>query len=65
MTSEPTTALVWIWLPEATSPVVCRRIDADRSQVTFTYGRRYLDCSDAVPIYEPELPLRSAHLLNC
>jgi serine/threonine-protein kinase HipA len=58
MTSEPTTAFVWIWLPGAEDPVVCGRIDADRTPVTFTYGRQYLDRSDAVPIYEPELPLR-------
>ena len=59
MTSEPTTAFVWIWLPGAQDPVVCGRIDADRSPVTFTYGRQYLDRSDAVPIYEPELPLQA------
>jgi hypothetical protein len=56
MTSEPTAAFVWIWLPGAADPVVCGRIDADRTPVTFTSGRRYLDRSDAVPIYEPELP---------
>ncbi len=59
MTSEPTTAFVWIWLSGAENPVVCGRIDADRSPVTFTYGRHYLNRSDAVPIYEPELPLQA------
>ncbi|MGB3411092.1 MAG: HipA domain-containing protein [Microthrixaceae bacterium] len=58
MTSEPTTAFVWIWLPGASEPVVCGRLDDDGHAIQFTYGRSYLDLSNAVPIYEPELPLR-------
>ena len=59
MTSEAITAFVWIWLPDAVAPVVCGRLDADRSPITFTYGQRYLERADAVPIFEPELPLRT------
>lgn len=71
MTSEPTTAAivspdvmsaspeqvyVWIWLPGATEPVVCGRLDQGRP-VTFTYARSYRSRPDAVPIFDPELPL--------
>lgn len=58
MTSDaPTEAYVWIWLPEATEPVVCGRLDRHDDRYVFSYGRSYLERSDAVPIYEPELPL--------
>lgn len=59
MTSEPTSAFVWIWLPEAGEPVVCGRLDQDRGRTSFAYARSYLDRPDAVSIYEPELPLRT------
>lgn len=36
------TAFVWIWLPEATKPIVAGRIDRDNNIHTFTYGRSYL-----------------------
>ena len=54
------TAYVWVWLPDATEPVVAGRLDDDgRATATFTYGRSYLALSEAVPLYLPELPLRS------
>lgn len=59
MTSEPTEAFVWIWLPHSDQPVVCGRLDARQEPYTFTYGRSYLARPDAVPIFERELPLRS------
>ena len=55
--NEPTTAFVWIWLPSETTPVVCGRLDDDRGRISYTYARSYLSRSDAIPIYEPELPL--------
>jgi serine/threonine-protein kinase HipA len=59
MSSErPAVAYVWIWLPGATEPVVSRRLARDRSRLTFNYGRSYLERTDAIPIYEPESPLR-------
>jgi serine/threonine-protein kinase HipA len=58
MTSEPTAAFVWIWLPEAEEPVVAGRLDSVGPIVDFTYGRSYLDREDRIPIYLPELPLR-------
>jgi len=56
-TSEPHTAFVWTWLPGASEPVVAGRIDADGGLHTFTYARSYRERRDAVPLYEPELPL--------
>ena len=61
MTSKPDapkSAFVWIWLPNATSPVVAGRIDLDNGTHSFTYGRSYLARKDALPIYLPELPLQ-------
>lgn len=57
MTSEPTAAFVWIWLPGAEEPVVAGRLDAVGPIVDFTYGRSYLDRDDRIALYLPELPL--------
>lgn len=56
-TVEPTQAYVWVWLPEATEPVVAGRLSADGELTTFTYGQSYLRRADAQPIFPPELPL--------
>ena len=56
-TSDPQTAFVWTWLPGAAEPVVAGRVDADGPLHTFTYARSYRERADAVPLYEPELPL--------
>jgi len=55
----PTTAFVWVWLPGTTEPVVAGRLDDDGRLTAFTYGRSYLSRADAIPLHEPELPLRS------
>ena len=55
----PSEAYVWIWLPGATEPVVAGRIARDGERLIFNYGQSYLDRNDRIPIYEPELPLRS------
>lgn len=62
MTSDPLlrpaqSAFVWIWLPGATDPVVCGRIDLVDGINRFTYGRSYLARPDAIPVWLPELPL--------
>lgn len=54
-----TTAFVWVWLPGTTEPVVAGRLDDDGRLNAFTYGRSYLGRAGAIPLYEPELPLRS------
>lgn len=60
MTSEnkPDEAFVWIWLPDATEPVVAGRIAIDGKRLVFNYGQSYLGKRGSMPIYEPELPLR-------
>jgi serine/threonine-protein kinase HipA len=55
---EPHEVFVWLWLTDATEPVVAGRLSKDGAQLVFNYGRSYLDMADAAPIYEPELPLR-------
>lgn len=50
-------AFVWIWLPDQTEPVVAGRIAQDKDRYVFNYGASYLNRNDAIPIYEPELPL--------
>ncbi len=59
-------AFVWIWLPLKTVPVVAGRLEADNGNILFNYGKSYLerigDRSPAIPIYEPELPLKAGVL---
>ncbi len=69
MTSKTTDkeAFVWIWLPEATEPVVAGKLEADdQGNVQFNYGKSYLERINANPpaisIYEPELPLKKGVL---
>jgi len=68
MTSKPINkeAFVWIWLPGETQPVVAGKLEADNGTIHFNYGKSYLDRRDdknpAIPIYAPELPLRSGVL---
>ena len=51
-------AFVWIWLPNATEPVVAGRLEADNGNVRFNYGKSYLerigDSNPAISIYEPD-----------
>ena len=64
MTSDPHTreAFVWIWLPGETQPVVAGKLEAQNGVIHFNYGKSYLERTGgknpAMPIYEPELPLR-------
>lgn len=51
------TAYVWTWLPGATEPVVCGRVDTYGAEVRFTYGASYLGRSDAVPLQPTDLAL--------
>jgi serine/threonine-protein kinase HipA len=62
MTSEPTEAFVWAWLPGASEPVAAGRLETSGEIVYFTYGRSYLDRSDAIPLYLPELLLRQGRI---
>ena len=55
-------AFVWIWLPGETTPIIAGKIEAENGFIHFNYGKSYLkrinDKSPAIPIYEPELPLK-------
>lgn len=61
-TADHGSAYVWVWLPDATEPVVAGRLDelAGGELVTFTYGRSYLGRGDAVALFLPDLPLEPA-----
>lgn len=56
MTSE---AFVWIWLPEATGPVLCGKLQENAGELQFFYGKSYLERSDAISLDTRELPLES------
>ena len=56
--SGATEAYVWIWLPGETEPVVAGRLTQDGDRLLFIYGASYRRRKNAIPIYEPELPLR-------
>jgi serine/threonine-protein kinase HipA len=64
MTSEtkPREAFVWVWLPDATEPVVAGRLFASGETLLFNYGRSYLARNNAISLYEPELPLKNGVL---
>lgn len=62
MTSEATSAFVWMWLPGATEPVVVGRLDAADTAIDFVYGRSYLEREDAIALYLPELPLENGRI---
>jgi serine/threonine-protein kinase HipA len=55
---RPDEAYVWVWLPQATEPVVAGRLSVEGDLINFNYGRSYLGRGEAVPLYLPELPLR-------
>ncbi|MGH9007018.1 MAG: type II toxin-antitoxin system HipA family toxin [Acidimicrobiales bacterium] len=57
MTSEPTEAYVWVWLPGNTTPVVAGILDLVGPVITFTYARSYRARPNAISLYFPELPL--------
>jgi serine/threonine-protein kinase HipA len=55
-------AYVWIWPPEETMPVVAGVLTRAGDRLVFNYGRSYLARANAIPIYEPELPLKAGAL---
>lgn len=59
MTSEPTEAYVWIWLPRAVEPVVAGLLEANGPVIEFTYGSSYLARPDRIPLWIDELPLEA------
>jgi len=59
---EPQRAYVWIWLPEATTPVVAGVLFLQNNQFIFTYGQSYLRRENAIALSEKELPLKSGEI---
>ncbi|MGM0482234.1 MAG: type II toxin-antitoxin system HipA family toxin [Pseudomonadota bacterium] len=70
MTSNqsPKEAYVWIWLPNQVDPIIAGRLKRDGNKFSFNYGQSYLqrinDAPPAIPICEPELPLKRGILAN-
>ena len=58
----PKEAYVWVWLLGQTQPAVAGRLVPEGRTLLFNYGRSYLARQDAIPLYEPELPLRPGAL---
>ena len=58
MISKYQEAFVWTWLEGEAKPVVAGRLTLDGGQLTYNYGRSYLQRSNAIALFEPELPLR-------
>lgn len=52
-------AYVWIWLSEASEPVVAGRIVKVGNRHLFTYGQSYRDRATAIPLSPFELPLET------
>jgi serine/threonine-protein kinase HipA len=50
-------AFVWVWLPGATEPVVAGALRQNAQSHEFVYGTSYLNRTDSIPLYLPELPL--------
>ena len=58
MTSNPPgNAFVWVWLPEATEPVIAGQIIRDEVGFSFLYGQSYLRRDNAIALSLDELPL--------
>lgn len=55
-------AYVWIWLPDASEPVVAGVLSKQGQQLVFNYGRTYLARSNAISLYAPELPLQPGRI---
>ncbi|HWA21964.1 MAG TPA: type II toxin-antitoxin system HipA family toxin [Caulobacterales bacterium] len=56
----PKEAFVWVWLPNATAPVVAGRLaKGPGNTLQFNYGRSYLDRREAIALFDRELPLQA------
>jgi serine/threonine-protein kinase HipA len=43
----PQEAYVWVWLPEATEPIVAGLLSRQGGTLVFNYGKSYLERSNA------------------
>ena len=49
-------------MPKETEPVVAGKVEDEGSNLLFAYGRSYLEYRNAIPLYEPERPLKAGPL---
>ncbi len=63
MSSEQGALFIWVYLPDATNPVVAGRLDVSHTVAgsvgSFVYGKSYLDRQNAIPLDPVTLPLNS------
>lgn len=57
-------AYVWIWLPNATEPIVSGKIEFHDSQYDFFYGQSYLYCKEALALSAQNIPLLSGEIFT-
>ncbi len=61
-TNSDLESYVWMWLPDHTDPTPIGHLKVDGPNIFFEYLSSYLDSTAplkvAIPVYEPELPLR-------
>ena len=57
-----TEAYVWVWLPDEVEPVVAGKLTQEGKSLIFNYGQSYLERSNKISLYEPELPIRQGVL---
>lgn len=50
-------AYVWIWLPDATEPIVCGKLEKENELYVFSYGKNYRKNPHAIVLSPLELPL--------
>ena len=64
MTSNDThsRAYVWVWLPQAITPIVCGVLEPVGDTLVFNYARSYLARTNAISLYAPELPLQPGRI---
>jgi serine/threonine-protein kinase HipA len=55
-------AYVWIWLPGEVNPVVAGKLTQAGKTLVFNYGQSYLERTNKISIYGPELPLLSGEI---
>jgi serine/threonine-protein kinase HipA len=53
---------VWAWLPKSEEPVPAGVLERSENVLFFRYGTSYLSREGAIPLYQPELPLREGWL---
>lgn len=65
-TNSDLESYVWMWLPDHTDPTPIGHLEVDGPNIFFEYLSSYLDSTApldaAIPVYEPELPLRHGRL---